>query len=160
MKITVKQLTRGALIGALYTVLTLVLSPISFGALQFRISEALTVLPFIMPEAVLGLTVGCFVSNILGSSIIDAVFGTLATFLAAYVTSKIRKLWLAPLPAVLFNGLIVGLVVTLMTVPFTFKAYLLIALSIAISEFVICYAGGIPLLVLMNELSKKVKFFK
>ena len=52
MKITVKQLTRGAVIGALYTVLTLILAPISFGAVQFRVSEALTVLPFIMPEGV------------------------------------------------------------------------------------------------------------
>jgi uncharacterized membrane protein len=113
-----------------------------------------------MPEAVWGLTIGCFVSNIIGSTFIDAVFGTLATFVAALATSKIRKLWIAPLPAVIANGLIVGACVTLISVPFTIEAYTLIALSIAISEFIICYAGGIPLLVFMNELSKKIKFFR
>ncbi|MBE7092163.1 MAG: QueT transporter family protein [Clostridiales bacterium] len=155
MKITVKQLTRGAVVGALYTVLTLLLAPISFGALQFRVSEALTVLPFIMPEAVLGLTVGCFISNIISSSIIDAIFGTLATFLAALVTLKIKKIYLAPLPAVVFNSVIVGAVVTVMTVEFTLINFLMIALSIGISEFIICYAGGIPLLVFIHKISKK-----
>lgn len=160
MKITVKQLTRGAVIGALYTVLTLILAPISFGAVQFRVSEALTVLPFIMPEAVWGLTIGCFISNIISSNIIDAVFGTLATFLAALVTSKIKKMFIAPLPAVIFNGIIVGAVVTLMSVEFTLANYLVIAFGIAVSEFVICYVGGIPLLVFVHQLGKRIKFFK
>ncbi len=160
MKITVKQLVRGALIAALYASLTLFTAPISFGSIQFRISEVLTVLPFIMPEAVLGLTVGCFISNMLVSNIFDIIFGTLATFLAAFITSKIRKMWLAPLPAVLSNGIIVGLVVTLMSVDFTLKSYFLIALSISISEFIICYVGGIPLLVMLNGLASKYDFFK
>lgn len=160
MKITVKQLVRGALIAAVYTVLTVCLAPISFGSLQFRVSEVLTVLPFVMPEAVLGLTVGCLISNMLMSNIFDIIFGTLATFLAALVTSKIKKMWLAPLPAVVFNGAIVGLVVTLMSVEFTLKSYLLIALGIAASELVICYCGGVPLLVFINGLSAKYDFFK
>ncbi len=161
MKITVKQLVRGALIAAVYTVLTVILAPISFGSLQFRVSEVLTVLPFVMPEAVLGLTVGCLLSNILaGSTVLDIIFGTLATFLAALVTSKMKKMWLAPLPPVIFNGVIVGLVVTLMTVEFSLKAYFLIALSISVSELIICYCGGIPLLVFMNGLSSRYDFFK
>lgn len=160
MKITVKQLVRGAIIAALYATLTLFLAPISFGSVQFRVSEVLTVLPFIMPEAVIGLTIGCFISNMLMSNIFDIIFGTLATFLAAYITSKIKKMWLAPLPAVISNGLIVGLVVTLMSVEFTFQAYLLIALSISVSEFIICFVGGIPFLVLMNGLASKYDFFR
>ena len=160
MKITVKQLVRGAIIAALYATLTLFLAPISFGSVQFRVSEVLTVLPFIMPEAVLGLTIGCFISNMLMSNIFDIIFGTLATFLAAYITSKIKKMWLAPLPAVISNGLIVGLVVTLMSVEFSFRAYLLIALSIFLSEFIICFVGGIPFLVLMNGLASKYDFFR
>lgn len=160
MKITVKQLVRGALIAALYAALTLFTAPISFGSIQFRISEVLTVLPFIMPEAVLGLTVGCFISNMLMSNIFDIIFGTLATFLAAFITSKIKKMWLAPLPAVISNGLIVGFVVTIMSVEFSFKSYFLIALSISVSEFIICYAGGIPFLVMMNGLASKYGFFR
>lgn len=160
MKITVKQLVRGAIIAALYTVLTTFTAPISFGPIQFRISEALTVLPFIMPEAVLGLTVGCFLSNLLVSNIFDIIFGTLATFLAALITSKIKKMWLAPMPAVIANGLIVGFVVTTMTMKFTVSAFLATALSIAVSELIICYCLGIPLLVFINGISAKIDFFK
>lgn len=160
MKITVKQLTRGAVIGALYVVLTLILAPFSFGAMQLRVSEALTVLPFIMPEAVWGLTIGCFISNIIGSSIIDAIFGTLATFLAALVTAKIKKIFLAPLPAVVFNAVIVGAVVMVMSVDFTLYNYLMIALSIGVSQVIVCYACGIPLLVFIHKLSEKVKFLR
>lgn len=160
MKITVKQLTRGAVIGALYVVLTLILAPFSFGAMQLRVSEALTVLPFIMPEAVWGLTIGCFISNIIGSSIIDAIFGTLATFLAALVTAKIKKIYLCPLPAVIFNALIVGAVVTIMSVDFTLYNYLMISLSIGVSQAIVCYVGGIPLLVFIHKMSEKVKFLR
>ena len=160
MKITVKQLVRGAIIAALYTVLTTFTAPISFGPIQFRISEALTVLPFIMPEAVLGLPVGCFLSNLLVCNIFDIIFGTLATFIAALITSKIKKLWLAPMPAVIANGLIVGFVVTTMTMKFTLSAFLATALSIAASELIICYCLGIPLLVFINGISAKIDFFK
>ena len=160
MKFKAKQLTRGAVIAALYAVLTLVLAPISFGSVQFRISEALTVLPFILPEVVWGLTLGCLISNIINGNIIDAVLGTLATFLAAYTTSKIKKLWLAPLPAVIFNGIITGFAVTIITVEFTWTAYIMIGLSIALSELVIVYAGGIPLLTAVNGLSQKYSVFK
>ena len=161
MKITVKQLVRGAFIAALYAALTIFLAPISYGSIQFRLSEVLTVLPFIMPEAVPGLTIGCLLANWLGgSTIFDIIFGTLATFLAALITSKTKKMWLAPLPAVISNGVIVGLVVTLMTVKFSLSAYALIALSISISEFIICYVGGIPFLVFMNGLASKYSFFK
>lgn len=160
MRVTVKQLTRGAVIGALYVVLTLILAPFSFGAMQLRVSEALTVLPFIMPEAVWGLTIGCFVSNIIGSNIIDAIFGTFATFLAALVTAKIKKIYLSPLPAVIFNAIIVGAVVTVMSVEFTLYNYLMISLSIGVSQMIVCYTCGIPLLVFIHKLSEKVKFFR
>ena len=160
MRLTVKHLVRGALIAAVYAAVTFFTAPISFGAVQFRVSEAMTVLPFIMPEAVLGLTVGCFISNIISSSIIDAVFGTLATLLAAYCTMKIRKMWLAPLPAVIFNGIITGGVVTIMTVEFTLEAYLIIASGIAVSELVVCYVLGIPLLIFINGAAKKHGFFR
>ncbi len=160
MKFTVKQLTRGAVIGALYVVLTLVLAPFSFGAIQLRISEVLTVLPFIMPEAVLGLTIGCFVSNIICSNIVDAVVGTLATLLAALVTAKTKKLYLAPLPAVVFNAVLVGGVITIMTLDFTIYNYIMVALSIGVSQAIVCYVGGIPLLVFVDKMSEKVKFLR
>lgn len=154
MKMTVKQLVFGGLIAALYTVLTLALAPISFGSIQFRVSEALTVLPFIMPEAIWGVTLGCLISNWIGGTILDIILGTFATFIAAIITSKIRKLWLAPLPAVIANALIIPVVVILMMLdsPFTLPLYITTAISIGLSELIICYCGGIPLLIFVNGL--------
>ncbi len=154
MKNTAKKIVRGAIIAAVYATLTVVTQPISYGAVQFRVSEALTLLPFLFPEAVWGLTLGCLISNIFGGQVIDIIFGTLATFLGAFFTRKIKKMWLAPLPTVLFNGIIVGAVVTLASVEFTWTSYLLFAMSITVSESIICYCGGIPLLIFTEKLSK------
>ena len=106
-------LTRGAIIAALYAAITLLLAPISYGEVQVRLSEALTLLPILLPEAVPALAIGCLLANILGgTTIFDIVFGTLATLLAAICTRLLRKNQLAAsaMP-VLFNGVIVGAVV-------------------------------------------------
>jgi uncharacterized membrane protein len=93
-----RRITVPAVIGAVYAVLTLLLAEISFGPWQVRVSEALTVLPFLYPPAAWGLFVGCFISNILGTgNILDIVFGSLATLLAGLLTSKCKRPALAPL---------------------------------------------------------------
>ena len=75
-----RALARGAIIAALYTALTVLLAPLSYGEVQIRFSEAFTLLPILMPEAVPALLVGCLLSNILGGcTIFDIVFGSLAT---------------------------------------------------------------------------------
>lgn len=81
------MIIRAALIAALYFVLTFMTAPISFGSLQFRVAEALTVLPIFMPEAVIGLTIGCLLANVFSPfGWYDMLFGTLATFIAAAMT--------------------------------------------------------------------------
>lgn len=112
-KITTKALAQGAMIAALYAALVLVFQPISFGmvnGIEFRISEILTILPAFTPAAVPGLFVGCLIGNILGGgSIIDIIFGSLTTLLAAFLTYKLRKnRLLAVLPPIILNGVIVG----------------------------------------------------
>ena len=103
-----RALARGAIIAALYTALTVLLAPLSYGEVQIRFSEAFTLLPILMPEAVPALLVGCLLANILGGcTIFDIVFGSLATLLAALCTRRLReKFWLAALMPVLFNGVI------------------------------------------------------
>ncbi|MGI6175489.1 MAG: QueT transporter family protein [Christensenellales bacterium] len=142
------RITQSAVIAALYAVLTILLQPISYGAVQFRVSELLTILPFFMAEAVPGLFVGCLISNILGfTGILDVVFGPLATLLAAYVTYRIRVKWLAPLPPVLFNAFIVGGIISLQSaLPFWGTA-----LSVGFGQLVVCYGGGLPLLLLIEK---------
>lgn len=85
-----RKLTAAAVIGALYAVLTVVLEPISYGPVQFRISEVLCILPFFFPNAAWGLTVGCLIANLFGpNGLLDILFGSLATLLAALCTAKI-----------------------------------------------------------------------
>lgn len=106
-------LTRGAIIAALYAAITLLLAPISYGEVQVRIAESMTLLPVLLPEAVPALAVGCLLANILGgATIFDIIFGTLATLLAAVCTRALRaNPRLASAMPVLFNGVIVGAVV-------------------------------------------------
>ncbi len=110
MHFHVKSLARAGMIAAIYAALTLIFAPISFNAVQFRISEAMTVLPMLLPEAVPGLAVGCLVANILGGAALpDVIGGTLATLIAAILTRTLRKKpVLAMASPVVINGLIVG----------------------------------------------------
>ena len=135
-------LTRAAIIAALYAALTLLLAPISYGEVQIRLSEALTILPVLLPEAVPALAVGCLLSNVLGGcTIFDIVFGTLATLLAAMCTRALRKnILLASAMPVLFNGVIVGAVVHYCYAPVI--ALPLCMLFVAAGEAVACMLVG------------------
>ncbi len=105
-------ITHAAAIAALYVVLTLVFAPISFGAVQLRIAELLTILPLFTPAAVPGLFIGCVLANLLGGAIVwDVVFGSIATLIGALLGYLLRSnRWLVPIPAVLSNTVIIPLV--------------------------------------------------
>ncbi|MBQ7736412.1 MAG: QueT transporter family protein [Oscillospiraceae bacterium] len=111
-KTSVRLLTQGAVIAALYVALTLVFAPISFGAMQVRVSEALTILPLFTPAAIPGLFLGCVLANLLGSAVLlDVVFGSLATLIGAVGGWLLRKnRWLVPVPTIVSNTLIIPLV--------------------------------------------------
>ncbi len=136
-------ITEGAVIAALYVVLTLVFAPISFGPVQVRIAEALAILPLFTPAAVPGLFVGCLIANFMGEGVIwDVVFGSLATLIGAWGGYKLRSnRWLVPAPTVIANTLIIPFVlryaygVVDMAIP-------LLMLSIFAGEVVGCYILG------------------
>lgn len=145
MKIELKFVVRAAIIASIYTALTILLRPISYGQIQVRVAEALTVLPYFTPAAIPGLFVGCIISNIAGGlGWMDIVFGSLATLLSAlltYIIPKSKKL-LVPLPPVIMNGVIVGWVVsTVYQLPLVITM-----LTVASGEAISCYALGYPLL--------------
>lgn len=103
-------LAQSAMIAAIYVVLTVILAPFSYGEVQVRVSEALTILPVFTPAAIPGLFVGCLISNILGGCILpDIIFGSIATLLGACFTYLLRNRnkFLAPLPPIISNILIV-----------------------------------------------------
>ena len=112
--LSVRRLVRCAVIAAVYVVVCLVLAPFSYGAVQVRVAEALCLLPVFGTEYIVGVTLGCFLANLLGSTVVDVVFGTLATLLACLVTYKLRDIRVkglaipASLPPVVFNMIIVG----------------------------------------------------
>lgn len=148
-------LTRAAVVAALYVGLTLLFADISFGPIQFRISECLTVLPFFFPETIFGLFIGCLVSNFLTPFIpvLDICLGTLATLIAAILTWKTKHKWLAPLPPVLSNALIVPLIFYFTDPGAGFWAiYPVGAATVGLGELVVCYGLGIPLLYAIEKL--------
>lgn len=110
----VKYITQAAMIAAVYVVLTLFISAFNLasGAIQIRISEALTVLPAFTPAAIPGLFIGCLISNLLsGGMLLDVIFGSLATLLGACGTYLLRKWkWVVSVPPILSNALIVPFV--------------------------------------------------
>ena len=152
---SVTSLTRAALIAALYAALTLLLAPISYGQIQIRLSECLTLLPILLPEAIPALTIGCLLANILGGcSVFDIVFGTLATLLAALCTRLLRKRrMLAAAMPVIFNGLIVGAVVHYVYSPVI--PLPLCMLSVAAGEIIPCLILGPMTLKMLGQLPSK-----
>lgn len=145
-------MTHAAMIAAIYVVLTYIFSPFSFGEVQIRIAEALTILPVFTPAAIPGLFIGCLIGNILGGAILpDIIFGSLATLIGAVFTYMLRdqnKL-LAVLPPIISNTIIVPFVLKLgygVNLPIPFMM-----LTVGIGEIIGC---GVLGLVLYSALSK------
>jgi uncharacterized membrane protein len=99
-------IARAGIIAAIYIVVTLLIKPIAYGPIQFRIPEALTILAFIDPAAILGLTVGVFFANFASPlGLVDILGGSALTLLAALLTFKIKNKYLAMLPPIVVNAL-------------------------------------------------------
>lgn len=154
--VSARTLSRGAIIAAIYAALTLLLAPISYGQIQLRVAEALTLLPIVLPEAVPALTIGCLLANVMGGcTILDIVFGTLATFLAAVLTRRLRAHPVAAmLMPVLINGVIVGAVVHAAYSPVIPLS--LCMLCVAVGEAASCCLLGPVVLRAMDRIPQKL----
>ena len=146
-----RRMTRGALIAALYVGLCYLSTVfgLSSGAIQFRIAEALCILPVLMPEAIPGLFIGCILSNVIAGCVLwDIVFGSIATLIGAVGAYLLRSLpertkWMATLPNLLSNVIIVPLV--LMYAYGIKSGFAILALSVGIGEVVCGVIGGAAL---------------
>jgi len=172
------QMSRAALIAAMYIVFTMVppFSAISYGAVQFRLGEALVLLPFLLDEAVIGVVVGCLVANLFSPfGLIDVIVGTSVTALAALLTRHLRRtgrLWLAAIPPIVLNAFIVPAYVSTLTLPgaenlplthsftaglrfivmhFSWGVYMPVALSILAGEAAVVILLGLPVLALVRR---------
>ncbi len=160
-KKTTNRLVRTAIIAALYAAITLGLAPISYGAVQFRVSEIMVLLAFFDPFYIGGLTLGCFIANVLGpNGIADVIFGTLATFFSVYaitLTKKVIKeetksLLIASIWPAVFNGLIVGIMLKILyNLPL-----ILSIMEVAAGELVVVTIIGVPVMKILSGKYKKI----
>lgn len=149
-----KFLIQAAVIAAIYATFTIVLMPFSYGPMQVRVSEALTILPYFTPAAIPGLFIGCIVSNMVGPyGILDIVFGSGATLIAAVCSYYLRsKPFLVPLTPVIANGIIIGsMLFYAYGVPMSLAACIL---WVAAGELIACYLIGYPLLRILKRYKK------
>ena len=144
-KFAVRDLTFAAILAAAYAALTVVLPIPQYLGVQCRLTEALTVLPFFFPAATPGLVVGCFIANLFSPYPLDILCGTAATLLACLMTQRMPSRWLAPLPPVLCNAVIVGAEIAWFETGFTAAfpaAYAFHALTVGLGELAACYILG------------------
>lgn len=147
-----KGMAVAAVIAALYFALTVMpgLSALAYGSVQFRVSEALCVLPLFTPWAIPGLTIGCVLANIMSPMPIDLIIGPAASLLAALVIYLLRKhKGLALLAPAVFNGILVGWILTMGTGGF--QLFAVNFAGVAFGELVVCYVLGYPLAMLIEK---------
>ena len=174
-KITTKQLVQIALVAAIYAALTGLFMTISFTPLQLRLSEIMVFLAYFNPLATIGLTLGCFLANLLFSPtpVLDCIFGTLATLIsvgAISYTAKIFKgskkgIWVASIWPVVFNAIIVGAMLYFAGFSLPSEHGAVVALissmaSVGFGEFIVVMVMGIPVtLLVMNKYKKAISQF-
>lgn len=150
MTTNIKKLVTTALVAAIYATLTLVLGAISYGPIQFRVAEIMVLLPFIKKDYIWGLTIGCFLANIIGPyGVPDIIFGTTATFLsvcAVYMTSKMMdgkkySLLVSSIWPTVINAIIIGIMLNIF-----FGLPLMLSMAqVGFGQFVVITIIGVPL---------------
>lgn len=154
MRESTKKIVVTALVAAVYATLTLSLGFISYGPIQFRIAEVMILLAFIRKEYIIGLTLGCFLANVIGPyGVPDIVFGTTATLMSAilvYLTSKLQKKWsllIASLWPTIINAIIIGAMLNI----FFGVPLILGMLQVGFGQFVVITIIGIPFFKMVNK---------
>lgn len=153
-----KTMIKVSLIAAIYTILSLVLAPFSFGNIQVRVAEALTLLPIIYAPAIVALTLGCFITNLVGVvmganllGMMDVLIGTSATFIAALITYQFRHVqfkkfaYISVLSPIVVNALIIGAELAYVLLPTTY-GFAIFSLDVAFGQAIAIIIIGLPLL--------------
>ncbi|MBQ9592688.1 MAG: QueT transporter family protein [Lachnospiraceae bacterium] len=152
---TTRFIAQAGIIAAIYVALVLLFAPISFNVIQFRIAEALAILPYFTPAGIPGVTIGCLIGNLIGmGEPLDIIFGTLATLIGAFGSYALRRnKWLVPIPPILSNTIIIPWVLRFAYgVP---DAIPYLMLTVGIGEVLAIYVLGMILLLTLERLPKK-----
>lgn len=167
-----RRMVFAAMIAAMYAALTLMLSPISFGNIQIRMSEAMVLLPVLFASSVPGVTLGCFMANLIGAMMglnilgyLDCIVGTLATLLAAVLSRKFADIrlknipWVSVLMPVLFNGGIIGAELAYALMPEAMlTGFVIFGFEVAFGELLAVGVFGIPLVKAFERAKVKERF--
>ena len=169
MRISTRKIAFAGIIAALYAALTIALSFISYGPIQFRVAEALCILPFFFPFSIWGIFIGCIVANLLSVYPLDIIVGAVASLLAALCTMQIGKLGrerlsvkaFACFPPVIINAVFIGALIAYYNVgageaDAFFPAFIINGLQVGFGQLVVLYALGLPLMIYMP----KTRIFK
>ncbi len=164
--VRLRKIIAAAIIAAVYAALTFAVAPISYGPVQYRISEVLCILPFFMPFTAWGLFAGCIIANLLSAyGPLDIIFGSIATLGAALTTAYLGRLGqskalkaLGCFPPVIFNAVIVGAVIAWTTVgeDAFWPTFVSFGASVGFGELVVLYIIGFPLMIYLP----KARFFR
>lgn len=155
MKTKILFMTHASVIAAIYVILLILFAPISFMAIQVRVAEALSVLPFFTSAAIPGLFLGCLLGNLLaGADVLDIVIGSMTTLIAALMAYRMRaNRFIVPLPAVILNALVIPYILR-----FAYHLqdnYLLLTASVFLGQFISAYLLGLSLLFTMEKINIK-----
>jgi len=143
---SVKLIAYAGMTAAAYTALTATILPLSFGAVQFRFAEMLNLLAFIDPVYAIGVTLGCFISNLMFSEfgLADVIIGTVCTGLATFCITKTKSLFAASLWPVLFTLPVAAMITYFAELPF-YPGFFMTAATVMAGEFVVVTVVGYPL---------------
>ena len=175
MKKTAKFISTAAIVAALYVVLSLLTYTFSYLEIQCRVAEALCMTIFYTPAGILGVIIGCFITNLLGGSPIDMIFGTAATLIAALMTYpiartirkkngpvlKMKHALLIPIPTVLVNAIVIPFVLyfgyqvtSFANAEKMLPVLLLLSFSVFLGEVISCYVIGPVFVIALNRVDK------
>ena len=153
-KLNTRQIALNGIVAGLYAAITILTASFAYGNIQFRISEALMMLLLFEPSLTIGLTIGCLIANLFSTvSVLDIVIGTAATLLACLLTTRIKKPWLAPLPTILVNAVMVGAMLSWLYMPSEqfWNGLLIFGGELGAREAAVLYVLGIPLYYAMKK---------
>lgn len=153
-KLNTRQIALNGIVAGLYAAITILTASFAYGNIQFRISEALMMLLLFEPSLTIGLTIGCLIANLFSTvSVLDIVIGTAATLLACLLTTRIKKPWLAPLPTILVNAVMVGAMLSWLYMPSEqfWDGLLIFGGEVGAGEAAVLYVLGIPLYYAMKK---------
>lgn len=153
MKTNTRVIALNGILAALYAALTLATASFAYGPIQFRVADALCVLPYFAPSTSIGLFLGCLAANLFSPvSALDIVIGSAATLVGCLTAARVRKKWLVPLPTILANTIMVGAMLACVYTPDALlEGFLTMGAQVAVGEIAVMAALGMPLLALLSK---------